>query len=236
MLLWLVILGVAAWFAWDWWTRRHAPGAGASAAARARQLRTPLVRLADAVGISTQAGRLANRYEAGATGERRLAAHLADLTRDGYTVLADRRLPRGNANVDFLVITPTGAVWLPDAKRWSARWPLTVNAGRLMHGDHDVSGRLRGLRHETAAVSAALGVPVTPIVAMDGTPLLGPHGRPVSELAFRGVRIVPADALPNVLRAAARIPGQRPAVELVILAEHVLPPYTHTRPRPTRNG
>ena len=228
MALWLVILGVAAWWAWDWWTRRHAPGAGASSAARARRLRTPLVRLADAVGISTRAGRLADRCDAGAVGERRLAARLADLTRDGYTVLADRRLPRGNANVDFLVITPAGAVWLPDAKRWSARWPLTVNAGRLMHGDHDVSGRLRGLRHETDTVAAVLGVPVTPIVAMDGAPLLGPHGRPASELVFRGVRIVPADALPNVIRAAARIPGQRPAADLVALAEHALPPHTRS--------
>jgi hypothetical protein len=95
-----------------------------------------------------------------------------------------------------------------------------------MHGEHDVTDRLAGLQHEARTVASALGVPATPIIAMHGPRLLGPHGRPATALELRGVRIVPADALPAALRAAARIPGQRPAADLAALAERTLPPYT----------
>ncbi|MGW1840672.1 nuclease-related domain-containing protein [Streptomyces sp. NPDC002067] len=202
---------------------RPAPGAGASADARARALRTPLVRLADAVGISTHAGRLAARSAAGAEGERRTARRIAPLAREGWVLLHDRALPRGRANVDHLAIAPGGAVILPDTKRWSARYRVRVVNGRLLHGDHDVTNRLRGLRHEARAVQQALGVPVTPLVLMDGAPVEG------GELVLDGIRIVPADRACAVLRSLGRIPGQRRADDLATTVERLLPPYTEVR-------
>ncbi|MFG2225358.1 nuclease-related domain-containing protein [Streptomyces sp. NPDC048644] len=202
---------------------RTEPGAGASADARARALRTPLVRLAGAVGISTRAGRLADRSAAGAEGERRTARRIAPLTSEGWVILHDRALPRGKANVDHLAISPTGTVLLPDTKRWSAKWRLRVVNGRLLHGSLDVTNRLRGVRHEARIVQQALGVPVTPLVLMDGAPLEG------GELAVDGIRIVPADRACAVLRGLGRVPGQRRADDLANAAERLLPPYTKVR-------
>ncbi|MCC9686890.1 hypothetical protein E4N64_14405 [Streptomyces sp. MNU103] len=64
--------------------------------------------------------------------------------------------------MDHLLVSPTGAVYLPDTKRWSAAHPVRIRAGRLLHGQQDVTARLDGLRHETATVARVLGVPVTP--------------------------------------------------------------------------
>ncbi|MEH0402883.1 nuclease-related domain-containing protein [[Kitasatospora] papulosa] len=222
LLLVLALVGAAVY---AWRRNNEHPGPGASAAARARQLRTPLVRLADLLGIDTQAGRLARRCDAGAEGERRAAARLEDLLRDGWTILYDRALPRSRANVDALAISPTGAVFLLDPKKWTGRFPLSVRAGRLWHGEVDVTDRLDGVLHERDTVARLLTVKVTPIVSMEGPQLVGPHGRPATQLEFRGIRIVPADRLPAVLRASGRIPGQRSASALITTAERVLPYY-----------
>ncbi|MGW1352808.1 nuclease-related domain-containing protein [Streptomyces sp. NPDC002409] len=229
----ILLLLAAAYVAHWWWTRkpttRH--DAGASAAARARQLRTPLVRLATALGIDTRAERQARNWEAGAVGEERAAGRLAPLARQGWALRFDLALPPGEgpANVDALAISPNGAVFVLDPKLWTRRYSVTVRTGRVWHGNRDVSGRITSARDEAAAVSRALGLPVTSvaaIVAIEGAPLVGPHGRPVAELAFQGVRIVPAEVIPAVLREAARIPGQRRAADLVAAADRTLPPYT----------
>jgi hypothetical protein len=222
---WLKVLLLAAAAVYGW--RRHEAltgrraGAGASSAARARQLRTPLVRLATAVGIETEAARLADRCEAGAVGERKVAAFLTELTAQGWTVLADRALPRGKANVDFIVISPKGVVFNVDAKMVSARYPLTVEAGRLLHGRRDITGRLSGLSYETRTVSALLSVRVLSVAAVIG-PL--PAG---AELRVDGVRIIPAVDLCTVLRRLDRqtIPQQR-AARLIDTAGRLLPPKT----------
>lgn len=226
LLLLLALLGAAAY---AWHRYGHQPGPGASAAARARQLRTPLVRLATLLGIDTQAERRARRYDAGAAGEKRAAARLKSLTREGWTILYDRALPRGRANVDALAIAPNGWTALLDPKRWDSRFPIAVRAGRLYHGKVDVTDRFDGVLHERATVARLLATDVVAIVAMDGPQLLGPHGRPATELVFRGVRIVPADRLPNVLRISGRFPGQRSAADVTAIANSVLPHYPRGR-------
>ncbi|MEU1275307.1 nuclease-related domain-containing protein [Streptomyces sp. NPDC005799] len=200
---------------------RIRPGrAGASAAARARQLRTPAVRIAEAFGIPTQAGALAARSEAGAEGERRTAARLAPLALYGWRVLHDRALPRGNANIDHLAVSPRGVVMVLDTKRWSARWPVAVRAGRLLHGGRDVTDRLDGLQHEAATVAATLGVPVIPVVVMDGPALRG------EPLELDGIHVIPAEYACNRLRtlaAAHRGYGRRIADQ----ANRLFPPYVN---------
>ncbi|WP_327415425.1 nuclease-related domain-containing protein [Streptomyces sp. NBC_01233] len=231
MTLLTVLALVAAWWIWHRYGARPRTGAGASARARVRELRTPLVRVADLLNIETHAGRQARNYEAGAVGEERAAARLAPLTLQGWTLRYDLALPpgEGDANVDGLAISPNGAVFLFDPKMMKRRFPVTVSNGRLWHGRYDVTDRVTSTRHEAAAVSRALGVPVTAIAAIEGAPLHGPGGQPVAELTVCGVRIVPAEVLPAVLREAARIPGQRRAVDLVAAADRVLPPYTRRR-------
>ncbi|TBO57534.1 NERD domain-containing protein [Streptomyces kasugaensis] len=217
----LAIAAIAVWLVY--YGQRPRTGAGASADARARQLRTLRVRLADALGIQTRRGQQAARYRAGAEGERRTAARLAPLSAEGWTILHDRALPTSRANVDHLAISPSGAVILPDTKRWSSRYRLRVVEGRLLHGTRDVTNRLRGIRHETATVSTVLGVHVTPLVIMDGAPIAG------GELVLDGIRIVPADRACDVLRALGRIPGQRQPADLAQQAARLLPEYTRAR-------
>lgn len=200
--------------------RIHPGGAGASAAARARQLRTPAVRIAEALGIRTQAGALAARSRIGAEGERRTAARLAPLALHGWRVLHDRALPRGKANVDHVAVSPRGVVLVLDTKKWSARWPVTTCGGRLLHGTRDVTNRLNGLRHEAATVADVLGVPVIPVVVMDGPAL---HGEP---LEIDGIHVIPAEHACHRLRALAadhRGCGR----QIAALADRLLPPYVN---------
>lgn len=211
MILALILVLAAAVF-WYGQHRDVRPGAGASATARARQLRTPLIRLASLVGISTRAGRLADRSEQGARGERITAKHLDPLGELGWTVLHDRALPTGNANVDHLLVSRSGVVFVVDSKAWDRRFRVRVVNGRLLHGSRDVTDRLDGLRHEADTVSRALDRPVIRIVSMVGAPVEG------GELLFNGVRIVPVNRVSAVVRtvgrrraAAAGHPGARAA-------------------------
>lgn len=222
--LWAVLLSAGAYIGWkrhQSLTGRPQAGAGASSAARAHALRTPLIRLATAVGISTEAARLADRCDAGAAGERHVGTLLRRLTGEGWTVLADRALPHSRANVDFLAVSPRGAVVNVDAKQWSAHHPLTVRDGRLMHGRHDVTRRLDGVQYETRTVSGLLGVRVLSIAAVIGPLAAG------TELRVDGVRIIPAADLCTVLRRIDRqhLP-QKPAARLIDTAGRLLPPKT----------
>lgn len=216
----LVALAVAAYVALRPRSRRTGPGA--SAAARARQLRTPLVRAADALGIPTQRGREAARYRAGAVGEQHTAQRLAPLEREGWTVLHDRALPGSRANLDHLLVSPSGTVIVPDSKRWSAKYPVRVSGGRLLHGEVDVTGRLRGLRHEAGIVSRLLGVHAIPLVVMDGPPVQG------AALRVGDIRIVAADRSLTAIRALDQFAPQRDRRTPQHLAERAVrlfPPY-----------
>lgn len=199
---------------------RH-PGPGASAAARARALRTPLVRLATAIGIDTRSERLASNSAAGSVGEQMTATLIDPLSGEGWTVLHDRALPRSRANVDHLVISPGGVVILPDSKLWSGRpgFRVRIVGGRLLHGQLDVTDRLRGIRHEADTVSRVLRVPVIPLVVVHGAPVDG------GELVLDGLRIIPADRALSVLRALGRTPAQHPPRGLADRANRLLPPY-----------
>ncbi|MYX37820.1 MULTISPECIES: nuclease-related domain-containing protein [unclassified Streptomyces] len=213
----LVLAGLAVW---AYRRLQHRGGAGASAAARARQLRTPAVRLATLLGIHTRAEHLARRYDWGAEGERRTARRLNRLRLHGWTILHDRALPTGRANVDHLAISPTGTVVIVDTKRWGARHPVYVDGDQLMHGGKVVTGRLDALAHEAAAVARALGVPVVPLVVVDGAPVAD------KRMSFRGVRIVSADRACDVLQSLGRAHGASTRRHLTELALQKLPPRT----------
>lgn len=225
-----IVLALAAWLYFGGLTRLRnrfrRTGPGASAAARARELRTPAVRIADRLGIPTQRSRQAAQWAAGAEGERRTAGRLAPLARDGWTVLHDRALPGSRANLDHLAISPGGVVIVPDTKRWSARWPVTVQGGRLYHGDRDVTARLSGLRHEADTVSRILGVTAVPVVLMDGPRLDG------GPLRLDGIRIVSADQACRHLHALAATRSGHPYPgRLAADAERRFPPYTRRTTR-----
>ncbi|MET8609748.1 nuclease-related domain-containing protein [Streptomyces misionensis] len=224
----LLLLGAAV--AAYWWWRHRGPGhqtggAGASAAAQARQLRTPLVRLATALGITTRAETEARKWQQGAEGERLVAALLQDLVREGWVVLPDRRIPGRRTNIDLLAISPRGCVYVLDPKSLSPGLRLTVQDGRLYRGrpgaqQQDITDWLGGLKRGAQAVEALLGVRPHAIAVVDGPMRSG------ERLRLSGLRLVPAADICAVLRLIDR--QQQPTNSAAWIADkaaRALPPY-----------
>jgi hypothetical protein len=59
-------------------------------------------------------------WTTGAEGERKVGARLDQIASDDVIVLHDRRLPSSRANIDHLVIAPSG-VWVIDTKRYESQ-------------------------------------------------------------------------------------------------------------------
>ena len=108
----------------------------------------------------------------GAIGEERLAQRLKDLP-DTFRVLHDRRIPGTRANIDHIVIGPTG-VWVIDAKRYKNKRPtLQVDGGiirprteHLRIGGRDRSNLVNGIRTQVERAATALDDGDVPIVGM----------------------------------------------------------------------
>jgi hypothetical protein len=96
-------------------------------------------------------------------------------------VLHDLRIPGSRANVDHLVIGPTG-VWVVDSKSYRAR--LRVRRGAAWAGEHQVPAAAAGW--EAVKVSRLVGVPVGAIVAVHGV------GLRRRGIVVNGVAILPA--------------------------------------------
>lgn len=164
-------------------------------------------------------------WRKGAAGERRTARMLRPLRRRGYTVLHDRALPSGRANVDHLVIGPTG-VFVVDTKNWDKNRRVTrrgryVRVGRTS-GDKVVSSVL----YETSRVAEVLTraadrpVEVVPVVAI--------HGAAVPLLRVMEVSGVPLMRASQVRGWIGRQGARLSAAEVTALsaaAERLLPPY-----------
>lgn len=107
-------------------------------------------------------------WQQGAIGEEKLGARLDGLVADGCVVLHDRRIPGTRANIDHIVIAPSG-IWVIDAKRYKGRPELRVEGGifrprteKLIVGGRDrtslVEGMLKQIEHTRSAA------PETPII------------------------------------------------------------------------
>lgn len=70
--------------------------------------------------VTPQALAEAGRWEAGAEGEELTARLLQPLESEGWTILHDRSIPGSAANLDHLLIGPSGQVIVIDSKHWSA--------------------------------------------------------------------------------------------------------------------
>src|SRR5690242_2400820 len=140
--------------------------AGESGRRRLERLRA---READCEVELARIRRSMSAIEAGIAGEEKVAALLADLTRPDWWVLHDRRKgPRSPANINHIVIGPTG-VHVIDAKNWS---------GKLWIGDKGIiCGRIPRADDERALVelrdlvarelsNCGFAVPVYGVVAL----------------------------------------------------------------------
>jgi hypothetical protein len=113
----------------------------------------------------------------GADGEQRVAASLDSLMTCGAVVLHDRQMPGSRANIDHIVVAPSG-VWVVDAKSYSGRVERR-DRGRLVRGDlqlyvdgRDRSKLVAGMTKQVAAVRRAVDsedIPIHPVLCFTGS-------------------------------------------------------------------
>jgi hypothetical protein len=130
-----------------------------------------------------------DRWARGSVGEVATAALLERLPSRRWVVLHDLRLPGSRANVDHLVIGPSG-VWVVDTKAY--RSPLKAGWRKVRVGGEPLS--TSAVRWEAETVAALLGVAVRPLVAVHGT------GLPRRGRRCGGVWVVPAGRAVRRLR------------------------------------
>jgi len=106
--------------------------------------------------------------------ERKTEAQLKRMERGGYRSLHARAIPGSEAQIDHLVIGPTG-VYAVDSEKWDRRLPVRVQSHRkLFHGPFNRKERLDEARWEAQSasdlISKALGreIIVIPSLAIYG--------------------------------------------------------------------
>jgi len=134
----------------------------------------------------------ADRWARGAAGEQATAALLSRLAPSRWTVLHDLAVPGSRANIDHLVIGPTG-LWVVDTKAF--RGHVKVRWGRARVGGIPLS--TAAVRWEAEVVTDRLAVPARPVIAL--------HGRALPRRARRcdGVTVLAAARLTRRLRRGA---------------------------------
>ena len=108
-------------------------------------------------------------WERGAVGEERVGAVLEKARSRGLEVLHDRRVPGSSANIDHIVVAPTG-IWVIDTKRYQGQGVGTRRAGGLFDrrralvvGGRDKTKLLVGVRRQVDVVAARIDGPWTGI-------------------------------------------------------------------------
>jgi len=137
---------------------------------------------------------VAGNYEKGAVGEVAVARVLGDLSTE-FVVLHDLNIPGSKANVDHLVIGPTG-VFMIDAKCWSGR--LTAGDGTLWRGPTPIRHECSTAAWEAQQISNVVGRAVQPVICFVGTAL------PEAVQHCDGVTVCESDALLFVVRDSTR--------------------------------
>jgi hypothetical protein len=134
---------------------------------------------------------LARAWQRGARGERQTARLLDRLGRDGYRVFHDLAMPGSPANIDHLVVGPSG-VFVIDSKQWtgsvqqSAEW-------LVWHNHYRLDRTLATIGWQALTLGRLLGIPVAPLVCVHRAQVQG------GGLRAQGVAIVPATLLRSAL-------------------------------------
>jgi nuclease-like protein len=129
----------------------------------------------------------ARAWQRGATGERRTARLLDRLGRDGYVSFHDLALPDSPANLDHLVIGPSG-VFVIDSKQWTGHVHQGAD-GLVWHDHYRLDRTLASICWQAETLGRLLGVPVAPLVCVHGAHIQG------GGLRAQSVAVVPATRL-----------------------------------------
>lgn len=116
-------------------------------------------------------------WRIGAEGEERIARKLDRLERDGYRVLHDAHMPGSRANVDHVVVGPTGVLTI-ETKNYGGKVklnrPLFARETTATHNGRRLDGVVDQALHEAEVVASivrstftARAITVQPVVAVD---------------------------------------------------------------------
>jgi hypothetical protein len=133
----------------------------------------------------------ARTWQRGAAGERRTARLLHRLTRDGYVVFHDLAVPGSDANLDHLLIGPTG-VFLIDTKQWTGEVRQGAD-GLVWHNHYRLDRTLETVRWEAERVGRLLSTRAAALLCIHGAHIQG------GGVDTQGVAIVPAQLLRSAL-------------------------------------
>lgn len=155
----------------------------------------------------------------GAVGEEKLGKALDARSGPDFRTLHDRLIPGSRANIDHLVITPSG-IWVIDAKRYKGRPELRIEGGllrpvtrTLMVGRRDATKLLAGMHKQLAVVREVVGeqVPVRGVLCFIDAdwPLIG------GAILVDGIHVLWPKAVYKLI-------GRTPSARFDIDAVHVL--------------
>jgi hypothetical protein len=187
---------LAAWTRSLVWRAPLAAAAGLTASALAAQagLARTLATLAGLTVAALVGWRLrfkpseqARAWQRGARGEQQTARLLDRLGRDGYVVFHDLAMPDSPANIDHLVLGPSG-VFVIDSKQWTGSVHQSPD-GLLWHNHYRLDRTLATIRWQAETLGRLLGIPAAPLLCVHGAHIQG------GGLRAQGVAIVPATLL-----------------------------------------
>jgi hypothetical protein len=133
----------------------------------------------------------AGTWQRGAQGERHTARLLRRLPRHGFVVFHDLAVPGSQANVDHLVIGPTG-VFVIDSKQWTGSVHQDAD-GLVWHNHYRLDRTLETVRWEAETIGRMLGTRAAALLCIQGAHVQG------GGLHAQGVAIVPAQLLRSAL-------------------------------------
>ncbi len=156
--------------------------------------------------------------------ERRTEAQLRKLERGGYRTLHARAIPGSEAQIDHLVVGPTG-VYAVDSEKWDKRLPVRVQSGkRLFHGPFNQKPRLT----EAAWEAAQAGELITKRIGREITvvPSLAIYGPaiPWKVLSIRQVDVFEGSRARKWITKRERSLTDTEVDEIFEAAQQMLPP------------
>ncbi|MEV7011294.1 nuclease-related domain-containing protein [Streptosporangium sp. NPDC051022] len=155
--------------------------------------------------------------------ERQTEAQLKRMERGGYRSLHARAIPDSEAQIDHLVVGPTG-VYAVDSEKWDKRLPVRVQSHRkLFHGPFSQKPRLDEARWEASRAAELIGealgreVTIIPSLAIYGPAI------PWKVLTVREVDVFDGSRVRKWITKRERSLTDAEIDEIYEVAEQVLP-------------
>jgi Nuclease-related domain len=148
-----------------------------------------------------------------ATTQRTIAQALGRLADEQFVVLHDLGIPGSDANVDHLVIGPTGAFMI-DPKCWTGK--VKSRKGTLWYGKTPLRDECTKAEWEAQQMAHALGIGVHPIICFVDTQL------PSAVQKCDDVTVCRADALVDVIRGAPQMLEPMDVASIIVAATSLL--------------